>query len=58
MHAEAHEAFEHILDRAGARAFVHASAESAASPALSHACAERQQAWPLAHLYPTLGEPP
>ena len=56
MHAEAHDAFSHILDSAGARAFVNEYAESAASPALYNAFAERQQACPLAQLYHTLGE--
>ena len=56
MHAEAHEAFSHILDSAGARAFVNAYAESAASPALSHAFAERQQACPFSPLYHTRGD--
>ena len=56
MHAEAHEAFSHILDSAGARAFVNASAAFAASPALSHAFAARQQACPLAQLYHTQGD--
>jgi hypothetical protein len=50
MHAEAHDAFEHIFDSAGALAFVNAYAESAAPPALSHAFAERQQAWPFSSL--------
>ena len=50
MHAEAHDAFSHILDSAGARAFVNADAESAASPALYQAFAERQQACPVAPL--------
>lgn len=56
MHAKAHEAFEHILDSAGARAFVNEYSEFAALPALSKAFAERQQACPLAPLYPTQGE--
>ena len=58
MHAEAPDAFEPILDPAGARAFVYAYSEAAASPALSHAFAERQQAWPLAQLSHTRGDPP
>ena len=37
MQAEAHDAFEHILDSAGARAFVNEYSESAASPALYNA---------------------
>ena len=56
MHAEAHDAFEHILDSAGARAFVNEYSESAASPALYHAFAERKQACPLAQLYHTRGD--
>jgi hypothetical protein len=58
MPAEAREACEHMLDAAGARAFVHAYSESAASPALYNAFAERQQACPLTPRYPTLGDPP
>jgi hypothetical protein len=50
MHAEAREAFEHILESAGALAFVNEYSESAASPALYNAFAERQQACPLAPL--------
>ena len=56
MHAEALDAFEHIFASAGALAFVNAYSESAASPALSHAFAERQQACPLAPLSHTLGD--
>ena len=56
MHAEARDAYEHILDSAGARAFVNEYSESAASPALYNAFAERQQACPLAPLYHTLGD--
>ena len=56
MHAEARDAYEHILDSAGAWAFVNEYAESAASPALYNAFAERQQACPLAQLYHTLGD--
>jgi hypothetical protein len=50
MQAEARDAFEHILESAGALAFVNESAELAASPALYNACAERKQAGPLAPL--------
>src|SRR5713101_3566505 len=57
MQAEAHDAFSHMLASAGALAFVNESAESAASPALSHAFAERKQACPLAPLYHTRGDP-
>ena len=55
MHAEARDAYEHILDSAGARAFVKAFSESAASPALSNAFAERTQACPFVQLSHTLG---
>ena len=55
MHAEARDAYEHILDSAGARAFVNEYSESAASPALYNAFAERQQACPYSQLYHTLG---
>ena len=58
MHAEAHDAFSHIFASAGALAFVNASAESAAPPALSNAFAERKQACPLAPLYHTQGDHP
>jgi hypothetical protein len=51
MQAEARDAFEHIFASAGALAFRNEYAESAAPPALSNACAERQQACPLAPLY-------
>jgi hypothetical protein len=53
--AVACDAHEHIFASAGAPAFVHAYAEAAALPALSHACAERQQAWPCVALAPTRG---
>ena len=56
MHAEAHDAFSHILDSAGARAFVNEYSEFAASPALYNAFAERQQACPFPPLYHTLGD--
>ena len=49
--AEAREAFEPIFASAGALAFMHAYAESAAPPALSQAFAERKPACPLAPLY-------
>ena len=55
MHAEAHDAFSHLLDSPGARAFVNEYSESAASPALYNAFAERQQACPYSQLYHTLG---
>jgi hypothetical protein len=56
MHAEAHDAFEHIFASAGALAFVNEYSESAALPALYNAFAERKQACPLAPLYHTLGD--
>ena len=55
MQAEACDASAHILDSAGARAFVNEYAESAASPALSNAFAERTQACPFVQLSHTLG---
>ena len=48
MHAKASDAYEHILDSAGALAFGNEYAESAASPALYNAFAERKPACPLA----------
>jgi hypothetical protein len=56
MHAEARDAFSHILASAGALAFLNEYAESAARPALSHAFAERKQACPLTPRYHTLGD--
>jgi hypothetical protein len=53
MQAEAYDAFEHIFASAGALAFVNEYSESAASPALYNAFAERKQASPLAPLYHT-----
>jgi hypothetical protein len=50
MHAKAYDAYEHILDSAGALAFVNEYAESAASPALYHAFAERKPACPFSSL--------
>ena len=50
MHAKAYDAYEPILDSAGARAFVNAYAESAASPALYHTFAERTPACPFSPL--------
>jgi len=50
MQAEARDAFEHSFASAGAHAFVNAYSELAASPALSNAFAERQQACPWAPL--------
>jgi hypothetical protein len=55
MQAAAQDTFEHIFASAGARAFVNEYAESAASPALYNAFAERTQACPFAPLYHTLG---
>jgi hypothetical protein len=57
MHAKARDAFSHILDSAGALAFLNAYSAVAASPALSHAGAARPPACPLVPLYPTLGAP-
>jgi hypothetical protein len=56
MQAEAHDAFEHIFESAGALAFVNEDSESAALPALYHAFAERKPACPLAQLYHTPGD--
>jgi hypothetical protein len=56
MHAQALDAFEHILDSAGALVFGNEYAESAASPALYNAFAERTPACPFALLYHTLGD--
>ena len=50
MQAEARDAFEHIFASAGALAFVNEYSESAASPALSNAFAERTQACPFVQL--------
>ena len=50
MHAEAHDAFEHIFASAGALAFVNAYSGSAALPAPYHAFAERQLACPCSPL--------
>jgi hypothetical protein len=58
MQAKAHDAFSHILDSAGALAFVNEYSESAALPALYNAFAERKQACPLAPLYHTQGDHP
>ena len=55
MQAEAHDAFSHIFDSAGALAFVNEYAEFAASPALYNAFAARKQACPFAPLSHTLG---
>ena len=56
MHAEAREAFSHMLASAGALAFLNEYAESAALPALYNAFAARKPACPLAPLYHTLGD--
>ena len=58
MQAKASDAFEHIFDSAGARAFANAYAASAVAPALYHAVAERTPACPVAPLYHTLGDDP
>ena len=54
MHAEARDAYSPILDSAGARAFGNEYSESAASPALYNAFAERTQACPFVQLEHTL----
>jgi hypothetical protein len=56
MQAQARDAFAHILDSAGALAFVNEHSGSAAPPAPSHACAERQRACPFSALSPTPGD--
>ena len=56
MQASAHDAHEHMLDAAGALAFLNEYAESVAPPALSNAFAARKQACPLAPLYHRLGD--
>jgi hypothetical protein len=56
MQASACDAYEHIFASASALAFVNAYSESAASPALYNAFAERQQACPFSPLYHMLGE--
>ena len=58
MHAVACDAHEHIFASAGAQAFVNAYAGSAALPALSHACAERQRTCSFLPLEHTLGDDP
>ena len=55
IQAEAPDACEHTLDPARALAFVNAYAGAAAVPALSHACAERKQAYAITPLLPTSG---
>jgi hypothetical protein len=55
MQAAARDACEPMLDSAGARAFGNEYSESAAAPALSHACAARTPAWPFVQLSHTLG---
>ena len=56
MHAEAHDAFEHIFASAGALAFVNEYAGSAALSAPYNAFAERQRACSFSPLSPTLGD--
>jgi hypothetical protein len=56
MPNEAHDAFDHLFDSAGALAFVNEYSESAAPPALYNAFAARKPACPLAPLYHTRGE--
>ena len=55
MQAEARDAYEHMLDSAGARAFGNEYSESAASPALYNAFAERTQACHFVQHSHTLG---
>ena len=55
MHAEAHDAHEHIFASAGVLAFVNEYSGSAASPAPYNAFAERQLACPFSQLSHTLG---
>jgi hypothetical protein len=50
MHAIARDAHEHIFASAGALAFGNEDSGCAASPAPSHAVAERQLAWPFSQL--------
>jgi hypothetical protein len=57
MQAEPPDAHAYSFASAGALAFVNASSESAALPALSHAFAACKPACPLALLYHTQGEP-
>jgi hypothetical protein len=47
LHAEAHDAFEHTLESAGALTFVNDSSGSAAPPAPYNAVAERKLACPF-----------
>jgi hypothetical protein len=50
MQAQARDAFEHILDSAGALAFGNEHSGAAASPAPYNAFAERQRACPFSAL--------
>jgi hypothetical protein len=56
MHAEAHDAFEHIFASAGALAFVNEYSGFAALPAPYNAFAARQRACPFSPLYHTRGD--
>jgi len=56
MQAVACDAHEHIFASTGALAFVNAYAGSAALPALSNACAERQLPCSFMPLSHTLGD--
>ena len=58
LHAEAYDAFSHILDSAGALVFVNEYSGSAAASAPYNAFAEHKLACPLAQLYHTLGDHP
>jgi hypothetical protein len=50
MQAQARDACEHLLDSAGALAFVNEHSGAAAPPAPYHAFAERQRACPFSAL--------
>jgi hypothetical protein len=50
MQAEAHDAFEHIFESAGALAFINEYSGSAAPPAPYNAFAERKLACPFSPL--------
>ena len=56
MQAQARDAYEHILDSAGALAFVNEHSGSAAPPAPSNAFAERQRACPFSARSHTPGD--
>jgi hypothetical protein len=56
MQCIAREAHEHIFAPASALAFVNEYSGAAAPPALYHAFADRQLAWPWPPLYRALGD--